>query len=548
MTRRPRDVIADALAKLDARIAAAGVTITVGAEPTFTRRESTEPWWLWQAEGGDKRAFADAVAAEIAKRIPGATAAACPGRHYPDEDAPRFCVKVAWPDGALTVTPDPGVVEVNTAPCRDLVHFLGHVRVVYAAAEAAGLSPLRYRYNGDVVDSGGGGQLTLGGPTPETSPWFVHPALLPRVIRYLNDHPSLSFWFLGECAGSACQSPRPDEGVRERWEELVLTTRLLERRPAAPEVLHASLGPLLVDAAGNSHRAELNIEKLWNPHLPDRGKLGLVEWRAFQMPPTPEQLAAAAALIRAVTARCAIAAYDEPITDIGGSYVHDQMSLPAMLRRDLGRVFADLDAHGVGLGPELEACATSYRQPVLWTGEPFEGVVVTLSRALEFWPLIGDVASQERATSRLVDASSERLEVQLEVPFGGVRPVIAIGGHQIPTHLLDDQHEVFTLIAGLRRRVYLPSPGLHPTLGARDPLEITLRAGDTQVTLRHHAWRPGGGAYDGLPADAADAARRRAERLEVTHEPAPADELRPLARLADRDAWTTDLRLIEEQA
>lgn len=541
MTRVVRDVIADALASLDARIAARGVTIWVGAEPTFTRRDSTEPHWLWQAEGGDKRAFADAAAAQIAKRIPGATAAECPGRHYPDEDAPRFCVKVAWPGGALTVTPDPGVVEVNTAPCPDLASFLKHARVVYAGAAAAGLAPVRYRYNGDQVDSGGGGQITLGGPTPATSPYFVHPALLPRLVRFVNNHPALSYWFLGECAGSACQSPRPDEGVRERWDELRLATRVLERAEVDAEALHASLGPLLVDAAGNSHRAELNVEKLWNAQLPERGQLGLVEWRAFKMAPTPEQLAAAAAVIRAVAARCAIAPYDEPMRDWGAA-LHDRMALPLFLREDLGAVFAELDAHGLGLGPELEACAASYRDATIWTGEPFPGVVVTLSRALEFWPLIGDVASQERSTSRLVDASSERLELRLDVPHGRGQPIILIGGHTIAPQCARAEGECTTWVVAVRRRVYVPSPGLHPQVPATDPLVIHLRDHADEVALRLYGWRPGGGAYDGLPATAEDAAARRAERVVLG---TAKSQQRPPHPCLHPDTWTVDLRHAE---
>jgi len=560
VSKQPGDVIADELDALDARIAARGVTIWVGAEPTFTRRDSTEPCWLWQAEGGDKRAYAESAARAIGARIPGATVAEVPGRHYPEEDAPRFCVAVKGPLGTLTVTPDPGVVEVNTAPCPDLATFLRHVRVVYAGAADAGLAPVRYRYNGDQVDSGGGGQITLGGSSPEASPWFKHPALLPRLVRYVNNHPALSYWFLGEHAGSACQAPRADEGVRERWDELRLATRVLERAPATPDLLHATFGPLLVDAAGNSHRAELNVEKLWNPQLPDRGLLGLVEWRAFKMAPTPEQLAAAAALIRAVAARCAVVVYDEPMID-WGSALHDRMALPVFLRDDLAAVFADLEAHGLGLGAALETCATSYRDPVVWTGEPFPGVVVTLSRALEFWPLIGDVASQERAASRLVDSSSERFELRLDVPHGRGQPIIVVGGHTIMLRTAnavrrtpaepgfaglpqcaraEAEHTIW--VVALRRRVFVPSPGLHPSVPAFDPLVIQLRDRAEEIALRLYGWRPGSGAYDGLPADADEAAKRRAERVVLTTGPVAT---RPPHPCLHPDTWTVDLRHAE---
>ena len=197
------------------------------------------------------------------------------------------------------MVPDPAVVEVNLAPAPDLATFAFHVEAVYAAAAEAGLSPERFRWNGHAGDSGGGGQLTLGGPTPEQSPFFLHPRLLPSLVRYLNHHPALSYAFAPECVGSAGQGPRPDEGVRERFDELgVALDRLAQRGSPGPEELWSSLAPLLVDASGNSHRAEVNVEKLWNPHIPERGQMGVVELRALRMPATPERLLALGALFR----------------------------------------------------------------------------------------------------------------------------------------------------------------------------------------------------------------------------------------------------------
>ena len=122
------------------------------------------------------------------------------------------------------------MVEVNLAPAEDLEGFLGFARMAYAAAEEVGLAARRFRYNGEVADSGGGGQITLGGPSPAASPFLRHPSLLPSLLRYLNHHPSLSYWFAPECVGSASQGPRPDEGVRERFDELEVALAALERR------------------------------------------------------------------------------------------------------------------------------------------------------------------------------------------------------------------------------------------------------------------------------------------------------------------------------
>jgi len=196
-----------------------------------------------------------------------------------------------------TITPDPAVIEINQAPAANLLEQLYLNQALFNAAAQCGLAPYRLHYNGRESDSGGGGQLTIGGPTPATSPFFLEPKLLPKLIRYFNHHPSLSYWLAMQSLGSGSQAPRPDEGPRERWLELAVALEQLEQHaPADPAFLWASLSPLLVDAAGNSHRTELNIEKLWNPYLETKGQLGLVELRPLRMAPNPETFSATAAL------------------------------------------------------------------------------------------------------------------------------------------------------------------------------------------------------------------------------------------------------------
>ncbi len=534
-----------ALDALDRAIADLGVTVWIGAEPTYTHRSSTAPVWLHRADSDDddgrsKRAAGAAIAAALAAGSAG-RAEPVAGRQFPDEPTPRFRFAVhadaivsatalpVLPDAAaallaaplgpepssitLTVTPDPGVVEINTAPCATLVAFAQQVTAIDAAATAAGLSADRYRYNGDVVDSGGGGQLTVGGPSPEASPFFTHPALLPRLLRYVHNHPALSYWFLGECAGSASQSPRPDEGVRERADLLALACDELEHLAATdaltPELTWQTVAPILVDAAGNPHRAELNVEKLWNPTAP-RGCLGLVEWRAFRMAPTPAALIAAAALVRAVTARCAVAPYQAPWHD-WGSTLHHRWALPSELAADLAAVVADLAAHGLDLGPLTDDLA-SYREPALVAHAIHDTLAVEVHRAVEFWPLYGDVASQERATARTVDASTERVEVVITTALDAPAPRLVVGGRGVVlAAAAPGRYRV-----GVRRRRFVPMPGFLPSVPADEPLVLHVGDDTAAVTIELHAWRPGGGPYDGLPADRADADRRRAERAIIT--------------------------------
>lgn len=556
------------LAAQDAILRHRGLELWLGAEPTFTDRASQDPWWLGQAEGGDKLARARALLLDLAPRLSGeARLLHLAGRQFPGETTPRFALGALYrratppaggpgpgPDAAalggpalpapllgpgealLTVTPDPGVVEVNTAPAPDLATFAAEAEAIYAAAAAVGLSPRRFRYNGQATDSGGGGQLTFGGPTPEESPFLRHPFVLPRLIRYLSNHPSLSYAFAGECLGSASQGPRPDEGVRERWEELQLAVDRLEARGAhvMPLELWESLAPLLVDASGNSHRAELNVEKLWNPWLAGRGQLGVVELRALRMAPSAAHLAAVAALFRAVVARLHAAPYDEPLADWSGA-LHDQLALPAFLAEDLGAVLRDLRACGLHPGPATAALLLEPPEPLAEV--ELGAATLTVTPAPEFWPLLGDVASQERASARLVDASSVRLELSVRVPQGQPPGRVGAAGWWVPLHAVEEGRRH---VAGVRARAYLPHPGLHPGLPAHDPLVLTWERGGRRVAVELHGWLPGGGSYDGLPPDEAEARRRRQERVRV-HEPGPLSLREPPAPAG----FTLDLRRLD---
>ncbi|MEO7732280.1 MAG: transglutaminase family protein, partial [Kofleriaceae bacterium] len=548
MTRRVDEVdeLEASIAMHDDLLARRGVEIWIDAEPTFTRADSLDPAWTSAAEGDDKLARAHALATALGAQLPGAVSRVI-GRQFPDEDEPRFAFGVRWrdaideagsprlevpaasaqapaPTGAidarpvpqptdtggdhwLTVTPDPGVVEVNMAPCASARAFAQQARQIWDAARAAGLSASRFRFNGDISDAGGGGQLSLGGARPEHSPFVRYPHVLPALIRYLNNHPALSYWFANECVGSASQGPRPDEGTRERWDELGVTLGWLERRAdrgdLPPEVLWQALGSLLVDSSGNAHRAELNVEKLWNPHIPPHGqrhgKMGIVELRAIRMPERPAMLTALAVLLRSIVARLIVSDYRAPLIDWHDE-LHDRFALPSALSRDLRLVLGDLDEHGLGVPAQLRAELEAWRPPGI-LGQ-LGDATLTLRPAIELWPLVGDVASQEHAGARIVDASTQRWEVSLDGP-GPERVVISSGG---PAPLAPRWARLRELgdgvrAVGVRRRIYEPKLGFHPDLPANDPLIIEWAwAGRTQ-RIELHAWKPGGGAYAGLPLD-----------------------------------------------
>ena len=543
----------------------------IGAEPTFTLRRSQDPEWLTQAEGGQKLAKGRELLEALVSRL-GVPArfVRAQGRSFPSESQPRFCLGAEWVRGSsggptssarlldgplepvppphperawLTVTPDPGVVEVNLPASPDLEAFLTLVEAAYGAAEVAGLSAERFRFNGEATDSGGGGQITLGGPTSETSPFFLHPWLLPALLRYLQRHPSLSYAFAGECVGSASQGPRPDEGVRERFEELAVSLDRLEGRGTfvTPDELWQALAPLLVDASGNTHRAEVNVEKLWNPGLGARGKGGLVELRSLRMPRTPRQLVAIAALFRGICARLVSSPSVGPFREWGAA-LHGQWALPFFLERDLDEVLADLALHGVPLGPIVTA-ALREREPPIWTASA-PGALLEVRPALEFWPLLGDVASQETMSARMVDPSTRRLEIRLTLDPGVPRGRVGARGWEAPLDLASHGTDRDVLLAVLRYRAFLPSPGLHPGLEAEDPLELTWEHRGTRTGVRLHAWKPDGGPYADLPRDADDAAGRRRARV-VPLDEAASLPLRP-SPVTTADS-TLDLRRLASE-
>lgn len=397
-----------------------------------------------------------------------------------------------------------------------------------------------------MADSGGGGQITLGGPSPEASPFFRVPQLLPRLLRYTHQHPALSYLFAHDHLGASGQAVRTDERGRDGLRELGLALALLERDPApTPEALWSGLAQFLTDATGNSHRAELNIEKLWNPFLPGRGRQGLVEFRALRMQHTPERVAALVALLRAVVAMLARGGLEAPLRDWGDA-LHERFALPYYLERDLEAVLADLEAAGLGLGPALTE-ALRRDEFRYWAQVDHAGCRLTIRRAVEFWPLVGDASGQDHGTSRLVDASTTRLELCLR-PGPGARAEedfegwqLAVAGRRVPLRPERDAQGPARLI-GLRFRSFVPWLGLHPSLPAQGPVPLLLfhpsRAEALSVTL--HEWRPDNEPYAGLPADPAEAAARREARCVV--EPAAPPGALPAPEPEALSAYTLDLR------
>jgi uncharacterized protein (DUF2126 family) len=263
------------------------------------------------------------------------------------------------------------------------------------------------------------------------------------------------------------------------------------------------------------------------------------------MPATAERLTAIALLLRALIV---MLTREDVVTELTawGSALHDRFALPSFLRADLREVFTDLARAGLGLGASIEALLLASDERIVGSLE-LEGCRLDVEHACEFWPLLGDVVSQESGGSRIVDASTSRLEVRISRSSVETESddgwVVLANGYRLPLVDVGAPGEA-TRLFGVRFRAFVPMRGLHPSVPALARLELDLvhpqRGFAARVGI--HGWRPDGTAYPGLPADADDAARRRAERFVVQR--VALNELPPMAEppAGALSAFCLDLR------